>query len=101
MKKNIILFLLIFLIVSSLFSSTFSKELFEKYIGKRVIIFLKNYRNDQKDTNGSFNESMFIKEVYDDYIICTDFKEGVNYYYILIDEIASFFVFKAAEESNK
>ncbi len=101
MKKIFILSLLLFIIISSLFSGTFNKKIFEQYIGKRVFIFLKNYRNNQEDTNGSFNTGMVIKEVYDDYIVCSDFKDGVNYYYILIDEIASIFIFKAVEESHK
>lgn len=100
MKKIFISILLSLFIFSSLFSTAFSKELFEKYIGKRVIILLKSYRNQRNDDTGSFSEGMFIKEVYDDYIVCSDFKKSGNYYYILIDEIASFFVFKADENDG-
>ncbi len=100
MKKIFISILLSLFIFSSLFSSVFNKELFEKHIGKRVIIYLKGYRNQKNDVPGSFNEGMFIKEVFDDYIVCSDFKKSNNCYYILIEEIAGFFVFKATEDED-
>ena len=93
MRKMIISILLCIFLLSSLFSSSFNKEIFEQFIGKRVVIYLKNYRNQQNDGNGSFNEWMFLKEVHDDYIICSDFKKSNSYYYILIEEISGFFVF--------
>lgn len=100
MKKIFISILLSLFIFSSIFSAAFTKEVFEKHIGKRVIIFLKSYTNQKNEDTGSFSEGMFIKDVYDDYIVCSDFKKSGNYYYILIEEIASFFVFKAVENEG-
>jgi hypothetical protein len=43
---------------------------------------------------------MFLKEVNDEYIVCSDFKKGGSLYYILIDEISSFFIFKANDNEG-
>ena len=92
MKKLIIISVLLTIFSFTAFSqdTSFKADDFKQYIDCRITITMKEYT-----PNVDFGTTFYLKEVTDNYLICTQWRNNDDYLiYILIDQIAGFGVKK-------
>lgn len=88
MKKVIILSALLAMFCSTSFGqgASFKADDFREFIDHRITITLKDYA-----VTVDFGDTFYLKEVKEDYLVCTIWKDNENIIvYILIDQIAGF-----------
>ena len=99
MKKFIILSALLAVISTTTFSqsSSFKADDFREFVDHRITLTLKEY-----SPTVDFGVTFYLKEVKENYLICTLWKNNDNYIvYILIDQIAGFGIKKEKMDSEE